>query len=76
MILLPCTFDGLMGKLNTFEVQLRIEDEEDASPSKVIVEAKLPEPKKMVMEEKNLAFKSSKSGREPRRLKGFGCIER
>ena len=60
------SFDGLMGKLKAFEVQLRIEDEE-ANPQKAIVEAKVSKPKKAIKEEKNLAFKSSKSGK--RRLR-------
>ena len=56
------TFDGLMGKLKAFEVQTRIENEED-NPQKAIVEVKIPE-KKAIKEEKNLAFKSSKSGKQ------------
>ena len=58
------TFDGLMGKLKAYEVQMRIEDEEE-NPPKAIVEAKVPE-KKAIKEEKNLAFKSSKSRKEAR----------
>ena len=56
------------GKLKAFEVQMRIEDEEE-NPQKAIVEAKVPEQKKVIKEEKNLAFKSSKSGKEARSSK-------
>ena len=68
------SFDGLMGKLKAFEVQMRIEDEEE-NPQKAIVEAKVPEQKKVIKEEKNLAFKSSKSGKEARSSKGLGCVK-
>ena len=58
------TFNGLMGNLKTFEVQTRIEDEQD-NPQKAIVEANIPE-KKAIKEEKNLALKSSKFRKEVR----------
>ena len=56
------TFDGLMGKLKAFEVQSIMEYEED-NPQKSSIEAKAPE-KKIIKEEKNIAFKSSKSGKQ------------
>ena len=56
------TFDGLMGKLKAFEVQTIMEDEED-NPQRAVAEVKIPE-KKLIKEEKNIAFKSSKSGKQ------------
>ena len=56
------TFEGLMGNLKAFEVQTIMEDEED-NPHKAIAEARIPE-KKAIKEEKNIAFKSSKSRKQ------------
>ena len=56
------TFEGLMGKLKAFEVQTIMEDEED-HPQRAVAEVKEAE-KKLVKEEKNIAFKTSKSGKQ------------
>ena len=56
------TFEGLMGKLKAFEVQSIMEYEEDHPPQSS-TEAKATE-KKAIKEEKSIAFKSSKSGRQ------------
>ena len=55
-----------MGKLKAFEVQTKMEDEED-NPQRAIVEVKNYE-KKIIKEEKNLAFKSSKFGKQAKIL--------
>ena len=55
------TFEALMGKLKAFEVQTIMEYEEE-HPQMPPSEAKATE-KKLIKEEKSIAFKSSKSGR-------------
>ena len=56
------TFEALMGKLKAFEVQSIMEYEED-HPTPSSTEAKAIE-KKAIKEEKSIAFKSSKSGKQ------------
>ena len=56
------TFEGLMGKLKAHEVQSIMEYEED-HPQQSSIEAKASE-KKIIKEEKSVAFKSSKSRKQ------------